>query len=250
MLCVKLGAELGIVVRGESVGLFDLFSRKASKPLFPLTDACIRISQEDITKLAINGNPENEFKRGQILAMLIMMAAGHFTQKSLKWDKARNLKSSSEYLHRTNMDLITAEAIIWITFVIGQLWKSDQKEDREMFLRIGFTTVTIANDLCLSIIQNQTGYDFKEDAIRSRKRYMQPRNDSISEEFVFTIINSINRTSFRQSAIIAIENDIFLNIIIKISVDTFFITMPTAYYESFKRMLRHWPDKFPLDEPD
>ena len=41
--------------------------------------------------------------------------------------------ASREYLRNTNLDVIAAEAIVWITFLMAKLRKADRKKNAEMF---------------------------------------------------------------------------------------------------------------------
>ena len=88
-------------------------------------------------------------KRAIVLFLIIMSAAGNFFE-SFRWDKQQMWEGSRLFLRDTNLDMITAEAIIWITFLIGEFWKADQKKDHEMFERVGFGVLTLPrlpNDL-------------------------------------------------------------------------------------------------------
>src|SRR5262249_52481568 len=97
----------------------------------------------------------------------IMAAAGHFVEK-LRWDRNRMWEGSRRYLRDTNLDVITAEAIAWIHFLMMRFWRAEQKKDHEMFERIGYGTSFTTSQLALSMIEKQTGYDFKARWIECR----------------------------------------------------------------------------------
>ena len=61
----------------------------------------------------------------------------------------------------------TAEAIIWIHFLMIRLWKTEQKKSPEMFERVDDSTFIEALKFVLQTIAEQTGFDFKEATIRS-----------------------------------------------------------------------------------
>jgi hypothetical protein len=114
--------------------------------------------------------------RAIVLFILIMAAAGNFIA-DLRWNKQPTWEGSRQYLRETNLDVLTAEAIVWVTFLMGQLWMADQEEDHEMFERVGYVTVSTAGRLGLDLIEKETGFDFKARAVESRKLYLQTIKD-------------------------------------------------------------------------
>ena len=100
-----------------------------------LTAYCMKLSALAHTNLieAVENitatNPASVDKRAIVLSQLIMRAAGHFVGESLRWDKQEGMwEGSHQYLRDTNPDVITSEAIIWISFLMNQFWLVDQKE--------------------------------------------------------------------------------------------------------------------------
>jgi hypothetical protein len=59
-------------------------------------------------------------KQAAILSSLAMAASGHFVTKTLPWDKGGWWEGSRRCLRGTNLDVITAEAIVWTTFVMAR----------------------------------------------------------------------------------------------------------------------------------
>ena len=103
-------------------------------------------------------------KRALLLSFIVMGAAGHLVEGL---DRGLNRDSSQRVLRDTNLDVITAEAIIWIHFLMIRFWKTDQKKSPEMFERVDDSTFIEALKFVLQTIAEQTGFDFKEATIRS-----------------------------------------------------------------------------------
>jgi hypothetical protein len=87
-----------------------------------------------------------------------------------------------------------------------------------------------------------------------RKLYLDALKDpsvSLEEPFATTVFRSVGCRSLADplNRILAPPLDLewtYLNI----NVSTFFSTMPLGFYETFKRFLRAWPDRFPSDDED
>src|SRR5262249_15135539 len=134
------------------------------------------------------------------LSLVIIAAAGHFVG-GLRWDRQKGIwEGSRRYLRDTNLDVITAEAIVWIHFLMGRFWRADQKEDHEMFERAGYATLFTASRLFLDMIEEQTGFDFKARAIESRKFYQEGLKDGrVSyEQFATIVLRSIGCRSLAE----------------------------------------------------
>jgi hypothetical protein len=153
--------------------IFGIFGN--AKPP-PLTAFCTKLSAPaNLLKLAdgmTTGTSSSIDKRAVVLSLVIMAAAGHFVG-GLRWDRQKGMwDGSRRYLRDTNLDVITAEAIIWIHILMGKFWTAQQKKDHEMFERVGYVTLSTAARLALDMIEKQTGFDFKARGIESRKLYL------------------------------------------------------------------------------
>jgi hypothetical protein len=222
----------------------------------PLTAACAKLSApENLLAVADRmsaGRSSSADKRAVVLSLVIMGAAGHFVV-GLRWDRQKAVwEGSRRYLRETNLDVITAEAVAWMHFLMGQFWRADQKDDPAMFERIGFVTVSEAMRLALYMIKEHTGFDFKARALESRRVYLDAMKDkSVSfEPFATTVLRCVGCRSLAEPLKPA---DALLTpewTPLSVNVGIFFSTMPSAFYETFKNFLREWPDRFPHDDDD
>jgi hypothetical protein len=116
-----------------------------------------------------------------------MAASGNFVS-DLRWDKEASRGSSRNYLSTTNLDVITAEACVWIAYLIGQFHAHD--EDRKM---IGDGTMFNAADTTKSLIKSIAGFDFSARWTESWKLYIQAEKDhtTLVEAFALVVFRSI-----------------------------------------------------------
>jgi hypothetical protein len=220
----------------------------------PLTAYCTKLAEPanllNLADLMTTGGSAGIDKRAVVLSLVIMAAAGHFVGR-LDWDPQRGMwDGSRRYLRDTNLDVITAESMMWIHFLLGEFWRGDREKDREMYERVGYATLSSGAQLALDMIEKQTGVDFKKRGIESRKLYLEAIKDrtGLFEPFATVVLRSIGRRSLAEP----------LNTIellpplewtpLSLNVGIFFSTMPLAFYETFKNILREWPDRFPNDE--
>jgi hypothetical protein len=202
----------------------------------------------------ITNNSTKVDNRAVVLSVLIMAAAGHFVE-DLRSNKEQMYKDLRRFLRDTNLDVITAEAIIWIMFLMYRLWQTDKKKDPKIFERIGNLTFSTANRLALGMIKSQTSFDFTARAIESRKLYSQSMKDvaaarlPLVESFASVVLRSVGcRTLAEPPKTIGLPPLEWMPLNIVVSI--FFSTMPFAYYDTFKNMLRDQSDLFPHDEED
>lgn len=220
----------------------------------PLTAFCTKLADPktlmgmvDQMTVKNSGNIDN---RAIALSLTIMGAAGHLTS-GLRWDEQPMWQGSGSYLRDTNSDAIAAESIVWVGFLMGRLWKADQSTEREMFERVGFVTVGMASRLANSMIESQTGVNFTEDAVDRRKFYFQTEKDStrpMFEAFASVVMRSVGRRSAADPlrSIGPLSPPEWTPLSANIAI--FFSTMPKGFYETFKRMLMAWPERFPEDD--
>jgi hypothetical protein len=189
-------------------------------------------------------------KRAMVLSCLIMGGAGQFVEK-LQWDREGILEGSQRYLRDTNLDVITAEAIVWIHFLMEQFWFADRKKDHEMSELIGHGTFRLAFELTLGIIEELTGCDFRARWIESRKLYLEAMKERglSSEPFATTVLRSVGCRSLAEPLKTVGPLSFSLEWTpLTVHVSLFFSHMPSAFYETFKRFLIGWSDRFPLDD--
>jgi len=92
-----------------------MFSRffKSKKSATPLFDLCSQVSLLTVLQTVENFDPTSEWKRAVVLSHLMMMGAAEHI-RDLKWDQGAAWDNSQKFFHDTNMDVITAEALVWI----------------------------------------------------------------------------------------------------------------------------------------
>jgi hypothetical protein len=76
------------------------------------------------------------FRRAVVLHQAVAAAAGHFVG-DLQSAKGPIYKEVRRFLRRTNLDVVTAEAINWISFLMFLHWQADRRRDNKIFERIG-----------------------------------------------------------------------------------------------------------------
>jgi hypothetical protein len=89
----------------------------------PMTDFCKLVDADFVAaanRVMADGSPKVD-KRAIILSLMIMAAYGHFATKALRWDKAAHWEGSRRYLRGTNLDVITAEASVWVWCLMGSI---------------------------------------------------------------------------------------------------------------------------------
>jgi hypothetical protein len=200
----------------------------------PLTAFCTKLSvPANLLKLAdsMTTGPSSIDKRAVVLCLVIMAAAGHFIG-GLQWDRQKGMSEGSRrYLRDTNLDVITAEAIVWIHFLMGRFWKADGEKDPKMFEQVGYVTLYTALQLALDMIEKQTGFDFKARSIESRKFYLNAMSDSgpSYEAFATVVFRSLGCRSLAEPLKTAGPPPLNLEWTrLATQVDIFFSTMPSA----------------------
>jgi hypothetical protein len=231
--------------------MFFGFFGKAKLP--PLTTSCLKLSaHEALQEFADNMTMRSSSvinRRAVVLCSVIMSAAGHFVG-GLRWGREGGWEESQRYLRDTNLDVITAEAMVWIQFLMGKHGIADQKKDHETFIeRVGSSTFTQAARLVFDVIEKQTGFDFEVTAGERRKFYHEAMNDgAIFEAFATVVFRSVGRRSLADplKTIGPLPRLEWTPVAHYVAI--FFSTVPAASYEMFKNILRRWPDRFADDD--
>ena len=227
-----------------------------------LTEFCTTLSaSENLLKLVDTvtiRNPSSVDKRGVVLCLIIMAGAGHFVGTSLRWDEHEGMKGiwegSRRYLRDTNLDVITAEAMVWMHFLMEAFWKAEKEKDHEMSGHLGVVTIPTAALLALDMIRDQAGFDFKARWTESRKLYVEamkhPKDsDARWEPFATIVLRSVGCRSLAEPLRkVELPPPEFTPLAAQVSI--FFSTMPSALYETFKRFLMEWSDRFPYDDEE
>ena len=228
-----------------------MFFRKKAPPA-PLSDLCAKCSKGFIARFVQNGDPENEYKRAQLLCYLTMYGADHFINRDLNPKYSDIWSGNNSFVTGQNRDVLTAETIVWLAFLLGRLWLHDKEKDSEMRERIGYGTFTQANRLLVSTISDAVNFDFNIRAMQARTMYLSSDKErgDLHEVFARRLISSFANKSLSDSAEeinphTALLIPLGLTVRLHSSVSIFFGTMPLAIYKTFKNALQEFPDNFP-----
>ena len=218
--------------------IFGIFGRTKHHPL---TDYCTKLSAPtNLLKTAsvrIADVLPGISKQHIVLSLILAAAAGDFV-KNLRWEGSRR------YLKSTNLDVITAEAIIWMYFLMVRFYLADQKRA----LIDDFAFPQALSD-ALFVIQDKTGFDFEKTGFKRWQRYCKSveNREDVSLVFASIVLHSVERQSLAQPMKDLGPVPLVLEWApLSIQVTIFFSTMPSAYYETYKNLLREWP--FPEDD--
>lgn len=226
----------------------------SSSKLPPLTAYCTKLSAPTNLLKAVGGMTADVASkidnRAILLSLIIMAAAGDFVHNlHTAWQDETWEKGSRRYLRVTNLDVIAAEAIVWLHFVLARIWLADCKNNPEMNERVGSgVPFHTAYELARAMIQRQTGVDFNARWIESRCRYFDAQEESGSlsyEPFAAVVLRSIGCRSLTEP----LKPLRPLHQLdgwppLALQVGTFFATMPKVYYDTFKQFLDAWPERF------
>jgi hypothetical protein len=218
--------------------IFGIFGRTKHHPL---TDYCTKLSAPaNLLKTAsvrIADVLPGISKQHIVLSLILAAAAGDFV-KNLRWEGSRR------YLKSTNLDVITAEAIIWMYFLMVRFYLADQKRA----LIDDFAFPQALSD-ALFVIQDKTGFDFEKTGFKRWQRYCESveNREDVSLVFASIVLHSVGRQSLAEPMKDLGPVPLVLEWApLSIQVTIFFSTMPSAYYETYKNLLREWP--FPEDD--
>jgi hypothetical protein len=152
--------------------MFGIFGR-AKRP--PLTEFCMKLSTPERMLATANSMYEpassKQVKHATVLSLVIMSAAGNLVE-NLRWDQTKMWRGSQQYLRDTNLDVIAAEALIWVYFLMRKFYDNEIEKEYQR-RRAGHTRTSpwlhvdehafhLARLLVLEIIHGQTGFDFSK----------------------------------------------------------------------------------------
>ena len=215
----------GIFGRAKHHPLAD-YCMKLDAPAYLLKTASVRIAN------VLPGISTQHI----VLSLILAAAAGDFV-KNLRWEGSRR------YLQNTNLDVITAEAIIWLYFLMVKFYLADQ----ERALIDDFAFRFALSDV-LFTIKDKTGLDFEKKGHERWQYYCETveSREDVSTVFASIVLHSVGRQSLAEplknlGPVPLVSEWVPLSIKVKI----FFSTIPSGYYETFKNILKEWP--FPVD---
>jgi len=222
--------------------LFGIFGR--AKPP-PLTAFCKRLTDaNEFPKVAKNRAVDRSVKvnkRDLLLSYLVMGAAGNLV---VQLDRGLDGDSSLRFLEGTNLDVVTAEAIIWNHALLMWLWKTERKKNPKMLEGVDDSIFIEALKMILETIAAETGFDFKEAAIEREKLYYEAINErNVPESFAIVLAQSLGRQSLAEprKRVDPLSVSPAKWVPVNLQLNAFFTAMPKAYYESFKNCLNEWP---------
>ena len=175
---------------------------KARRP--PLTEYCVKLSAPAVLLKSANdmcaGDLLGVDKRAIVLALVIMAAAGNFV-RDLQWDQTKMWEGSRRYLRDTNLDVVTAEAIVWMYVLMTKLWNTDgglPLTAPKVF--IGLCTFPEVLQIAHAVIKKETGFDYEKTGIERSRRYQEAMKDGedISLVFASFVLHSVGRRSFAE----------------------------------------------------
>jgi hypothetical protein len=148
--------------------------------------------------------------------------------------------------------VITAEAIIWMYFLMVRFYLADQKraliDDFAFPQALSDALFVILSD-ALFVIQDKTRFDFEKTGFKRWQRYCESveNREDVSLVFASIVLHSVGRQSLAEPMKDLGPVPLVLEWApLSIQVTIFFSTMPSAYYETYKNLLREWP--FPEDD--
>jgi len=215
--------------------------RKQKLPRF--SEACLRLSKpEAMAKMAEHVLSEEgplRERRIRALSFILMGTAGHFT-KGFMAKLGGFWQESDKLIRETNPDIITLEAISWLTFVANNLWLQDKTRDPEGYKLVDPATVYIAGSSSIGMLERETGYVLKHRFHERQNYYHEAEHDKAGffEPFVTVIFDSVGRTSFDDGSKLG---DPMLSLewtYISLYVGAFAVTMSAVPYYSFKEGLK------------
>ncbi len=226
---------------------------RKTKPA-PLTTLCIGVSTPTSLLKAANdmlvGGPKGVDPLVRLMYLIILSSAGNFTHGVVE-NEDTLYKDIRVYFRdtETNFEVLTAETIVWTAFLLFQHLMADQRRDFEILRQTGGSTMPLAYELCRETIEKETGVQYNAGATERVGIYSEAFNDcTLVEAFASVLFRSRGRRSLAEPLKPAFPplESIWVNINITVSI--FYSSMPTAYYETFKRMLLGRPDLFQTDD--
>jgi hypothetical protein len=218
--------------------IFGIFGRAKHQPL---TDYCTKLAAPayllKTASVRIAKVLPGISKQHIVLSLILSAAAGDFV-KNLRWQGSR------QYIQNTNLDVITAEAIVWLYFLMVKFYLAD--EERVPIDEFAFRSAL--SDV-LFTVEDKTGFDFEKTGFERWQRYCETADsgEEVSSVFASIVLHSVGRQSLAEPLKNLGPVPLELGWVpVSSQVMIFFSTMPSAYYETFKNILKEWP--FPEDD--
>lgn len=221
-----------------------LFTTKRSNPLF---DLCSRLNIQVVLKSVDRLASESETKKATILSYLIMMAAAELV-RDLILGEGEARENSPELFRNTNLDVITAEALVWVETVLFRMWGEHARRDDEVLYLVGHGTFPRSLDLIDVVIKAQTGVDFKHRSLEGRSRYIAAYREGMLTcvgTFAHRVMESVGSTSLADKP--QRQEAPFLGLevtMLGLPASAFYASMLPIYYKMFTDILRERPDEF------
>jgi hypothetical protein len=221
--------------------LFGLFG--GAKPT-PLTAFCKKMSDPNhllrvANNLAVDRSVKVD-KRALLLSFIVVGAAGNLVAQL---DRGLDGNSSQRFLGDTNLDVVTAEAIIWNHVLLMWLWKTERMKNPKMLEGVDDSIFIEALKMILETIAAETGFNFKEAAIERGKFYSGAIGERrVPESFATILAQSLGRRSLAEPLKTVDRLSFPANWVpLNLQLTAFFSAMPKACYETFKNFMREWP---------
>ena len=217
-----------------------LFRRKRR---FPLSDLCSTYSPAFIAEHVEAGDSTDEYKHARLLQYLVMHGAAVFINNDLN-PKVNDVWSwSPSILTDKNKDVITAETILWLCFLMERFWIADNDHERRE--RVGAFTLYAADKLCVHTVSRVTRVNFRDRALDGRRHYLNAERDTgdTMGAFIGRLLASADNRTLADRPKTAYLADTSrtpfrTQICLSAAVSSFFPAVPNAIYETFTKSLR------------
>ena len=194
--------------------------------------------------------PKGVDLRVKLMYLIILAAAGNFMHGVIENEDSL-YKDIRLYFRdtETNFEVLTAEAIVWTAFLMFQHLMADQRKDFEILRKTGGSTMPLAYELCRDTIEKHTGVNYNAVSKERWHIYSEAFKDhTLVEAFASVLFRSRGRRSLAEPLKPAFPPLELIWANINITVVIFYSSIPTAYYETFKKMLLGRPNLFETDD--
>jgi hypothetical protein len=114
-----------------------------------------------------------------------------------------------------------------------------QKKDLEILIQIGLNAMPMAYELCITTIERKSGFRYGAIDNDRQNYYREALNEgALVEAFASVLFRSRGRRSLAEPFKPAFPPLESILVNINMTVGIFYSSMPTAYYETFKKISR------------